>query len=239
MSGSDTIWLSETFVSVQGEGILSGVPSVFIRTSGCNLRCRWCDTPFTSWAAEGEHRVIDDVVAWATRDPAVRHAVVTGGEPLIAKGIEALVAGLARGGLHVTIETAATVFLPLAGVGLWSMSPKLAGSTPGPDAGAWRERHEATRWRPEVVKATIESAALSGADYQLKFVVGSEPELEEIESLVRLVGARPDRVLLMPEGTTVEALDRGASWLVPAAIGRGWRFADRLHIRLFGHQRGT
>ena len=230
----DTMWIAETFVSVQGEGGLTGVPSLFIRTSGCNLRCRWCDTPFTSWQAEGEAIALEAILSLSATS-GVDHVVVTGGEPMIAKGIERLVAGLAAQGKHVTIETAATVFQPLPGVALWSMSPKLAGSTPGPEAGAWHERHAATRWRPEVVRQMM----TAGPDYQIKVVVGSEGELAEVEALVAEVGADAARVLLMPEGTSVAELDRGAAWLVPAAIARGWRYCDRLHIRLFGHTRGT
>ncbi|MFO0746722.1 MAG: 7-carboxy-7-deazaguanine synthase QueE [Myxococcota bacterium] len=229
-----SLWIAETFVSIQGEGALTGTPSLFVRTSGCNLRCIWCDTPFTSWEPEGETRSVADILAVGEAHPHVRHAVVTGGEPMIAKGLDELVAALKQRGYHVTIETAATVFTPLAGVDLWSMSPKLAGSTPGSESSGWAGRHEATRRRPDVIRAMM-----AAGDYQVKLVIGSDDDLAEADELVREVGAEPGRVMLMPEGTTVAELDRGATWLVPAAIERGWRFCDRLHIRIFGHTRGT
>ena len=230
-TASETLWIAETFVSVQGEGKLAGVPSLFVRTSGCNLRCHFCDTPYASWTASGEHRTIDDLLKPLETRPGVRHVVVTGGEPMIAKGIEALVGELARRGLHVTIETAGTHYLPLP-VDLWSVSPKLASSAPDAASG-WRERHEATRVRDDVIQAMMRG------EHQLKFVAGAPADLDEIAAWVERVGASPDNVLIMPEGTSIEALNAVAKWLVPAVIERGWRFADRLHIRLFGHTPGT
>lgn len=228
---AETLWIAETFVSVQGEGKLSGVPSLFIRTSGCNLRCHFCDTPYASWTAAGEHRSIDDLLRVLDERPGVKHVVVTGGEPMIAKGIEALVDALVRRRVHITIETAGTHYLPLP-VDLWSVSPKLASSAPD-EASGWRERHNATRVRDDVIQAMMKG------EHQLKFVAGKPADLDEIAAWVDRVGAATNNVLIMPEGTSIEALNAVAQWLVPAVIERGWRFADRLHIRLFGHTPGT
>src|SRR5215471_17665810 len=86
--------VSEIFYSIQGEGMLAGVPSVFVRLSGCNLRCSWCDTPYTSWNPEGEQRTLPQIVAQVEQHRTARHVVLTGGEPMIAKGIETLAASL-------------------------------------------------------------------------------------------------------------------------------------------------
>src|SRR5436309_11084793 len=105
--------IAELFYSIQGEGTLAGVPSVFIRTSGCNLRCSWCDTPYTSWQPEGAEltlrQILDQVQTYAAR-----HVVVTGGEPMIAPDMVPLTSGLRQLGRHITIETAGTVFKPVA-----------------------------------------------------------------------------------------------------------------------------
>jgi 7-carboxy-7-deazaguanine synthase len=227
-----SLWIAETFLSVQGEGLLAGVPSLFIRTSGCNLRCHFCDTPYTSWHATGDSRPLSSILAWVDAHPHVRHVVVTGGEPVLAVGIEALIDGLRARQRHITVETAGTVWKPLS-VDLWSISPKLASSAPRDDADGWRARHEATRHAPEVL------AQMLAAPHQLKFVAGHPGDLDEIARLVGHLGASPERVLVMPEGTSIAALDEVARWLVPAVIARGWRYCDRLHIRLFGHTPGT
>src|SRR6186997_1453110 len=100
--------ISEIFHSIQGEGVLVGVPSVFIRTSGCNLRCTWCDTPYASWKPEGAEMGTAEILA-KVREFGARHVVVTGGEPMIAKGMPELLAALRADGRHLTIETAATI----------------------------------------------------------------------------------------------------------------------------------
>src|ERR1700727_3181099 len=114
--------IAEIFFSVQGEGSLVGVPSVFVRTSGCNLRCVWCDTPYTSWTPQGPEMTLDSILEEVKRHPA-SHTVVTGGEPMIAPEIAPFTEALHRAGQHITIETAGTVFAPVL-CDLMSISPK-------------------------------------------------------------------------------------------------------------------
>jgi 7-carboxy-7-deazaguanine synthase len=228
--------ISETFYSLQGEGELTGVPSVFIRTSGCNLRCNWCDTPYASWNPEGTDRSVDDLVAEVRSHPA-RHVVLTGGEPMIAKNIRDLAAALRAAGQHITIETAATI--PPDGIAcdLASMSPKLGNSAPDERLpAAWRERHEATRWNPDAVRAWVD-----GYNYQFKFVVSTPADVEEMETLLGSLGREIPRhkVLLMPEAVSLERMRERAAWLGELCKARGYRYAHRLHIELYGNKRGT
>ena len=228
--------ISETFYSLQGEGELTGVPSVFIRTAGCNLRCNWCDTPYASWRPEGTERTVDDLVAEACAHPG-RHVVLTGGEPMIAKAIHELAAGLRAAQRHITIETAATVAPDGIACDLASLSPKLANSAPDERLPAtWRERHEATRWQPEAVRAWVDGYA-----YQFKFVVSSPADVAELEALLAGLGRDipAHKVLLMPEATSLEKLRERAVWLGELCKARGYRYAHRLHIELYGNKRGT
>ncbi|HEX7632103.1 MAG TPA: 7-carboxy-7-deazaguanine synthase QueE [Lacunisphaera sp.] len=228
--------ISEIFYSLQGEGELTGVPSVFVRTSGCNLRCNWCDTPYASWSPEGSQMAVGDIVAEVKKHPA-RHVVLTGGEPMIAKEIRELAAALKNLGYHITIETAATIAPEGIACDLASLSPKLASSAPDDRLSAtWREKHEKLRWQPAVVKAW-----LAHSNYQLKFVVSQAADVDEIEGLLAQLGTEIPRakVLLMPEGTTVEALRAKAGWLGELCKARGYRYAPRLHVELYGNKRGT
>src|SRR5579884_2437756 len=104
--------LAEIFYSIQGEGMLAGVPSVFVRLSGCNLRCDWCDTPYTSWKPEGRDVFLGPILADVRRNWA-SHVVVTGGEPMIHDHIVKLTEGLKGIDQHITIETNGTAFAPV------------------------------------------------------------------------------------------------------------------------------
>jgi 7-carboxy-7-deazaguanine synthase len=229
--------ISEIFYSLQGEGELTGVPSVFVRTSGCNLRCTWCDTPYASWNPEGEPLGVAQIVAEVEKHPAARHIVLTGGEPMIAKDIRVLASELKATGRHITIETAATV--PPDGIAcdLASLSPKLLNSAPDPiEQSVWRRKHEATRWQPEVVRAWIDRYP-----YQFKFVVARPDDVEELEHMLGALQREVPRhkVLLMPEAKSLDKMRSRAAWLGELCKARGYRYAHRLHIELYGNRRGT
>jgi 7-carboxy-7-deazaguanine synthase len=210
-----------------------GIPSVFVRVSGCNLRCVWCDTPYASWHPEGPvlevSDVADQVLAYG-----VDHVVLTGGEPMLFEGVAQLAELLKAQGRTITVETAGTLYRELP-CDLMSISPKLAGSTP--DDPYWRERHDATRLQPEVLQKLIDRY-----DYQLKFVVDPDREgdLEEIERVLSMLnGVQSQKVLLMPEGTDSQTLLERSKRLVEPCMQRNWRLTSRMHIDLFGNTKGT
>jgi 7-carboxy-7-deazaguanine synthase len=229
--------ISEIFHSIQGEGTLVGVPSVFVRTSGCNLRCTWCDTPYTSWLAEGEERSVGSIADEVARYGA-SHVVITGGEPMIAPQIEELTEELTqqlagRTAPHITIETAGTVEANVR-CDLMSISPKLANSTPhARDNGRWADRHERLRYQPEILRRLIQLYP-----YQLKFVIAEPNDLQQVNSIVGDIGASRNRVLLMAEGTDAATLAERGRWLADIARREGFRMTPRLHIDLWGNRRG-
>jgi len=224
--------VSEIFRSIQGEGRFTGVESVFVRTTGCNLRCWYCDTPYTSWEPVGEQQswrdVADDVIR---RD--CPHVVLTGGEPLLPPDIVPLSRHLRERGHIVTVETAGTVYRPVV-ADLMSISPKLANSQPR-SSGRWLDRHERDRERPDVIRRL-----LAEYDCQLKFVVDEPADLEDVERFLALLPAlKPDSVWLMPQGITPDELAEKDTWLPAAATRLGFHYCPRRQIELFGNVRGT
>jgi 7-carboxy-7-deazaguanine synthase len=226
--------IAEIYRSVQGEGLLTGVPSVFVRASGCNLRCWFCDTPFASWRPEGRDMASDEIVAqveeWDTRQ-----VVVTGGEPMLFAELIPLCDRLRAIGRHVTIETAGTLYLPVA-CDLMSISPKFASSAPPVSTEPrWHRRHERERHRPDVVRRLLRRCA-----YQIKFVVDTPADLDEV---TRYLDEFPEidrgRVLLMPQGADQEQLDARTRWLRPYCENVRLIFCPRKQIEWFGPVRGT
>ena len=225
--------ISEIFYSIQGEGMLAGVPSVFVRTSGCNLRCTWCDTPYTSWTPEGTALSVAEIVAGVRRHPA-KHVVVTGGEPMIQPELGELTDELRDVGLHITIESAGTVWAAVT-CDLMSISPKLANSTPRErDGGRWAAAHERLRYQPAVLRRLM-----AEYPYQLKFVISAPEDLDEAERMIEDAAADRSRVLLMPEGVDAGTLTQRGRWLAEICKERGYRFSPRLHVMLWGNRRGV
>ncbi len=226
--------VSEIFYSLQGEGTLTGTPSLFIRLSGCNLRCVWCDTPYASWNPEGEHWSLARILGTARKSWPNHHIVITGGEPMIAPGIVTLTERLKEDDFHITIETAGTVFESVT-CDLMSISPKLANSTPHKkDKGRWAAQHERLRYQPDVLKKLI-----ANYDYQLKFVVAEPDDLAEIRDIVNAIGADRSKVVLMPEGTKASVIAKRAGWIAEACKNNYYRYSPRLHIDLWGDKRGV
>jgi 7-carboxy-7-deazaguanine synthase len=227
--------IAEIFHSIQGEGLLAGVPSIFIRTSGCNLRCHWCDTPYASWKPEGPEISIEEILK-KLKEWNCDHVVLTGGEPMIAPDLPELATALKKQKKHITIETAGTILPNSIPCDLASISPKLSNSTPSSERDpAWAKKHEAIRLQPEVISEWIRKYP-----FQLKFVVSSENDLIEIKNLISCLPPVPsDRILLMPEGIDIKTLATRSPWLVDICKREGFRFCPRLHIELFGQTRGT
>jgi len=241
----------EIFHTVQGEGRNTGLPSVFVRTSLCNLHCRWCDTDYT-WNWEGtpfahdrdaepgyakyrrDEQIVElpvDEVARRAAGHGCRNFVFTGGEPLLHESDWIELMGALRGILgadcHFEIETNGTRQPGAAFLGAidqLNVSPKLANSGMARDL----------RVRPEVLRALAETGK---ADF--KFVVDTESDLGEVGEIVALSGIEPGRVFVMPQGANAGQQDARSGWVIRHCLERGYRYSDRLHLRLFGAKRGV
>jgi 7-carboxy-7-deazaguanine synthase len=211
--------------------MLVGAPSFFIRSSGCNLRCQWCDTPYTSWLPEGERRPVDRLVDEAVAS-GVGRVVVTGGEPLLQREIGDLTRALRAADLHLTVETAGTV-APDFECDLLSVSPKTSNSDP---QGPRRERHQRLRHDVSVLKQLLSRFP----EYQIKFVIQDGDDMPEVLELLEEIGpVVAERVLLMPEGRSVEETSARAAGVAALCAQHGFRYTPRLHLDLFGGGRGV
>ena len=225
--------VSEVFgPTLQGEGPEVGATAVFLRLGMCALDCSWCDTRYT-WDAgshnltqELTHRAPSDVVA----DVLSRKAsllVVTGGEPLLQRAtLTPVLQELVANGLRVHVETSGTVppgtLRDL--VELFVVSPKLAGS------GVAVRR----RYRPGVLTELVATGRSV-----LKFVITGPADMQEAEEIAHRLGVPGERVWVMPEATSTEAVLSGMRALAPEVVNRGWRLSPRLHVLLWEDLRGV
>jgi 7-cyano-7-deazaguanosine (preQ0) biosynthesis protein QueE len=227
--------MPEIFATVQGEGSSIGMPCVFVRTADCNLRCSWCDTKYTwDWAAydrkaETVELDTDEVVArvFELAGAGIRRAVFTGGEPLLQQeDLTTVARRLREQGFAIEVETNGTV-VPTetfaACVDQWNASPKLAGSG---NAERARRRPAALEW----------FAAQPSASF--KFVVGNDGDLAEANEIVTAFGIPKERVIFSPEGTDTTTLAERSRWLAERCGEHGYRLGTRLHVFLWGSERG-
>jgi 7-carboxy-7-deazaguanine synthase len=223
--------INEIFYSLQGEGKLAGVPSVFIRVAGCPLRCRWCDTKY-AWSPQAgreysTEELRDKITQWPTK-----FVVITGGEPMMAAGLPEFARSLAEAQKHITIETSGIAVLADLPCDLMSISPKLSNSTPTEPAAA--PEHERQRLNLPAVRQLIEAY-----DYQLKFVVDSPADLDEIAGCIRQIGSvNPYKVYLMPQAQTRAELVQKSQMLAQYCLQTGFAMSPRLHVMLWEGQRG-
>jgi 7-carboxy-7-deazaguanine synthase len=237
----------EIFFSLQGEGKHAGRPSVFVRTSRCNLYCRWCDTPYTwNWRGHGfEHADGDDAlfepdaetltlgveqVAEHVRRFPCRNVVLTGGEPLLqADACVELMRQLRSSdpGYRFDVETNGTLVPPAAMqelVELYMVSPKLENS--GVKA-SLRLRSDALGHFARDARALF------------KFVLATPGEAHEVLALAEAHGIAPDRIFLMPQASSAASLRERSPEVAAACLAHGFRFSDRLHLHLYGRARGV
>jgi organic radical activating enzyme len=244
----------EIFATVQGEGINTGIPTVFIRLSLCNLRCRWCDTSYT-WNWEGttfKHKdmktgknvkycpkkeIIEltsiEVMEYISKvsGPNIHHVVITGGEPLMHRSSEAfkhLLMLLKSAGYHIEIETNGTL-IPDAYVASlidqFNVSPKLENSGNSVHA----------RQKDKVYKFFAQCP-----NTYFKFVVTGKADLDEIFKLQALYNITAAKILLMPEGRTDKETQARAQEIVELCKQNGYRFCNRLHVWIWdGALRGV
>ncbi len=224
--------VNEIFYSLQGEGFLAGVPSVFIRLAGCPLRCRWCDTKYAWDAMAGDNRSVAEIVRAVKKWPC-RHIVITGGEPMIQKALAQLVRGLRATDKHVTIETAGIAYIPDMPCDLMSISPKLSNSTP--QHAKLAAMHDRSRLDLAVLSELIEHY-----NYQLKFVVDSQDDIAEIQETLRKLGnVDAQKVMLMPQAATRGELLSKSPMVADLCKSAGFAFSQRLHVLLWDNKRAT
>jgi 7-carboxy-7-deazaguanine synthase len=252
--------------TIQGEGKMAGVTTLFLRTSGCNLRCMWrlpngqisiCDTPHASFDTRIERRFSVEEIANQVLLNAgnINHLVISGGEPLIqADALVKLITLIRnrRPNFKVAIETNGTLFHEglFDAVNFFSISPKLTNSLPTVQKLAETdvvipaeiEKYRDTHINVKVLQQYITGVRQSGnKDFQLKFVVAHQDECNEIENTVlrHLSGFEPEDIVLMPLGSTPEELAQTRMIALEAAIGRGWRFSPRLQVTYFNGRAGV
>lgn len=223
--------INEIFHSLQGEGFLAGIPSVFVRLAGCPLRCKWCDTKY-AWDNEaGNNYSIEKVYQTAQQWPC-KFIVITGGEPMINSDLPDLLQRLKSHGKHITVETAGITFIPDLDCDLMSISPKLSNSVP-------EEPELAAIHGDSRLDLAVLSELIGNYKYQLKFVVDSKDDLPEIEETIKKIGnVDLEKVMLMPQAASADELLAKSPMVADLCERAGYAFCQRLQVSLWNNERG-
>jgi len=223
--------VNEIFYSLQGEGFLAGIPSVFVRLAGCPLRCRWCDTKYALAEDAGDDLTIAEIVE-AVCKLRCRFVVITGGEPMVNFEVRQLARELKDAGKHITIETAGIAYIPDIPCDLMSISPKLSNSVP--DDVKLAAMHKDSR-----LDLAVLGELAANYNHQLKFVVDSVNDLPEVQQVIDETGnVGSDTVMLMPQAATREELSAKSPMVAEMCKCAGYAFCQRLHILLWDDKRG-
>lgn len=219
----------QTFATLQGEGQSIGKPAVFLRLHNCNLECTWCDTKYTwdktsqDYWTEGEDWTYEQTIAELSKYGNIKRLVITGGEPMLQqKKIAKLVGMMPEWTIEVETNGTVAPTPELAERCQFNVSPKLANS------GNTRR----ARFRPDVLKR-FNALPLT----TFKFVATEPEDLDEVEEIVQSCQLDPEKIIIMPEGTTQADITSHAAALAEHVKNKGWRLVPRLQVMLWGSQR--
>lgn len=191
-----------------------------------------CDSSYTSWHPEDKEISVAEILN-EIEGFNCKHVVITGGEPFVQKDeLIILCEELFKRGYHITIETNATIYAPVK-AHLISMSPKLKNSSPSLDSKQFR-MHNKNRIKPEIIRQF-----LAEYDCQVKFVVDSQDDLEEIIELEETVPIPNEKICLMPQARKQKEIQSKQQWIVEICKERNYRYSPRLQIRIWGEKRGV
>jgi 7-cyano-7-deazaguanosine (preQ0) biosynthesis protein QueE len=222
----------EIFCSVQGEGVKIGKPAVFLRLGLCNLKCTWCDTKYTwDWKTYEPKEQLVEMPLEDVEQEILRHnrryLVVTGGEPMIQQDrLIPLLEHLESSGFFIEVETNGTIAPDQRLLNLvdhWSVSPKLQNSG----------NSQSLREVPECYRLF---AGITSSHF--KYVIQSEDDFKEVQTLADKYDLVPEKIILMPEAQSRKDLLDRSRWLVELCKAQGYMFSTRLHILLWGNERG-
>lgn len=238
----------EMYGCLQSEGKFTGIPHILIRTTGCVMRCQFsdtdfCDSHYTSWSPEKGKFNLNDVINFYKNHPKIKHTMITGGSPTMHKDLLRDLCHIAKSyGHYVTIETEGSKYVGTV-ADFISLSPKLKNSIPRIGTTTPNDklvtdkdvnRHEKFRRNYDDMKKMIDSHA----DYQLKPVVSSMEDMEEIQYIQEKLNIPNNKVYLMPAGGTAKELEKHRAWLMEYCWEEGYNYTDRIHIVAYGDERG-